>query len=252
MQRGGITLAVLVLSTACASQQRVDGTGDEPSGEIQAEILDPELGGWAEEFSDVKLDITSPTWNEVVPPGDVRVKFDLENYAVWQDGAHIHLVLDDQPYIAVYDGAGYVLEDVAPGAHLLRAFPSRPRHESIKASPDAFVMVRFVVGMEDGRYAVDPEAPLLTWSRPKGSYAGEAAQRILFDYYLTNVRLSQGGYRVRWTLDGEEHLATEWQPLWWENLAPGEHEIEVDLVDEKGAPVGNGGLGPTARTFTVK
>jgi hypothetical protein len=254
MQRMSIALAILAL-TACAGGkgERPAESAEGPSREAQQEARNLELDGWAEEFADVKLEIVSPKEGEVLPPGDVAVQLDLQNYEVWKDGAHVHLFLDGHPYIPIYDVSKPVmLDDVAPGAHVLRAFPSRPWHESIKSSPDAFAIVRFVVGEDDGKWAYDPEKPILTQSRPKGTYAGEQGKRILFDYYLTNAELSENGYRVRWTLDGEEHFATDWQPLWWENLAPGDHELSMELVDQDGAPVENGGLNRTTRTFTVK
>ena len=254
MQRVSILAATLALAACAAGKQaQSEGGPNGPSREAQQESRNLELDGWADEFADVKLTIASPQQGEVLKPGDVAVQLQLENYEVWKDGAHVHLFLDDHPYIPIYDVSQPVmLDDVAPGAHVLRAFPSRPWHESIKSSPDAFAIVRFVVGEDDGKWAYDPAKPILTQSRPKGTYAGENAKRILFDYYLKNAELSEGGYRVRWTLDGEEHFATDWQPLWWENLSEGDHELTMELVDQDGAPVENGGLNTTRRTFTVK
>lgn len=256
MQRSTLVAAIYVAfaAAACAggSQGRAPG-GEAPSREASAASRNLELGGWDEAFSDVRLAITSPAWGEVVPPGDVPVRFDLRNYEVWAGGAHIHLIVDNEPYIAIYDAdADWVVKDLAPGAHVLRAFPSRPWHESIKASPEAFAVVRFVVGTDDGKYPVEKDQPILTYSRPKGAYEGKDAERILFDYYLANVELGEDGHRVRWTLDGDENVATEWMPIWWEGLTPGDHEIRVELLDRDGKPVENGGLNSATRTFTVR
>jgi len=253
VQRVSIAILAVLALAACTGDKQSRGTAQEPSREVQQNARDPKLDGWAKQFSNVRLRIVAPQSGEVLPPGDVAVQFQLENYEVWKDGAHVHLVLDDHPYVPVYDvSQPFMLDDVAPGAHVLRAFPSRPWHESIKSSPDAFAIVRFVVGADDGRWAFDPQKPILTQSRPKGTYAGEQANRILFDYSLANAELSPTGYRVRWVLDGEENLATDWQATWWEGLIPGEHELAMDLVDQDGAPVDNGGLNRSTRRFTIK
>lgn len=254
MLRVSIAVAVFALAGACAGgKENGNPGGNQPSREAQQNARNLDLDGWAKEFANVSLAITAPRDGEVLPPGDVAVQFDLRNYEVWKDGAHIHLFLDDHPYVPVYDvSQPTMLDDVAPGAHVLRAFPSRPWHESIKSSPNAFSIVRFVVGQDDGKWAFDRSQPILTQSRPKGTYAGDQAKRILFDYYLTNAELAPDGYRVRWTLDGVENFATDWQPQWWENLAPGDHQLEMELVDQDGAYVDNGGLNRSTRTFQVK
>lgn len=246
------TVLVLALLAACAGPQKPEEPAAGHEGHAAANT-DRSLGGWAPEFQDVKLTIVEPRPGQVLETGDVRVTWDLQNYPLAQPGPHIHLIVDDQPYIAVYDATeGHELRGLAPGAHVIRSFPSRPWHESIKSSPDAFASVRFVVGQDDGKYPLDPGAPLFTFSRPKGEYAGEDARRIMFDWYLRNVELSEGGYRVRWVLDGAPNFATRWEPIWWENLAPGEHTIAAGLVDGTGQVVDNAGLNWTERTFTVK
>jgi hypothetical protein len=240
---------VLLLLAACSKQGRPDGHHEAHA----APNLDRALGGWAAEFAGVELELASPRDGAVLPSGDLTVTWELRDYPLAQPGPHIHLIVDDQPYIAVYDAQkGHALTGLAPGAHVIRSFPSRPWHESIKSSPRAFAMARFVVGQDDGKYPVDAQAPLFTFSRPKGEYAGEDARRIMFDFYLRNVQLSEGGYRVKWLLDGAEGFTAKWEPIWWENLAPGEHTIAAGLVDASGAVVQNGGLNWTERKFTVK
>lgn len=60
-------------------------------------------------------------------------------------GNHIHVILDNQPYEAYYDlSQPFELRNVVEGKHTLRAFPSRPWHESFK-NTGAFQMVTFTV-----------------------------------------------------------------------------------------------------------
>ena len=202
----------------------------------------------------ISLDIVSPAMGEVLSGPSVTVKFDLQNYEVYMDeetgkGQHIHVILDNQPYIPHYSTDPFTFEEVAPGTHTIRAFPSREWHESIK-DEDAFAMVTFHVGEEDGENVPDRMAPLLTYSRPKGEYAGEDGKRVMVDYWVRNCSLSEADYRVRMRVDGSAQDFILWEPYWLEDLTPGEHEITLELIDPERFPV-EGVFNTTTRTFTV-
>jgi hypothetical protein len=75
---------------------------------------------------------------------------DLKGYKPGKDpatgmGNHIHVILDNQPYEAYYNlDQPFELRNVTEGKHTIRAFPSRPWHESFK-NAGAFQMVTFTV-----------------------------------------------------------------------------------------------------------
>ena len=84
----------------------------------------------------------------------VHVVLDLQNYAIGRvedggDGQHVHVVLDDEPYVAVYDVTRGLRLDprrMTPGTHVLRVFPSAgPRdragalHHEARKNPDLLV-----------------------------------------------------------------------------------------------------------------
>src|SRR5262249_13752267 len=145
--------------------------------------------------------IDSPKPGETLPGPDVEVEFTLKNYEVYYDsttkkGQHIHFILDNLPYVPHFSTKPFEMEHIAVGTHTLRAFPSRAWHESIK-DPTAFSMVTFNVGKADGRDTLRPGAPLLTYSRPKGEYAGHAADSILVDYWVKNCKIGPKAYKVR-------------------------------------------------------
>ncbi len=223
---------------------------------------DTGIGGDAPIFKDVKLEFVSPKENSVgADSPNLDVVFRLSGYktpgappAPGEKAPHVHVILDNQPYQADYDATRpFVLKGLTPGAHTVRAFPSRPWHESIKA-PGAFAMVRFFVGKKEATKGKWPDLrkPLLTYSRPKGEYAGKDAERIMVDFWLTKAKLGPKAYKVRMTVDGKEWpLITVWKPLWLEGLAPGEHKVALDLLDKKGNAVENV-FNHTERTFTVK
>jgi hypothetical protein len=229
-----LALAVATVLGACAQSEEGDGAGGEGAT--------------------VSLRIVSPQMGETVAGPSVSIGFDLQNYEVYYDsttgkGQHIHVILDNEPYIPHYSAEPFVFEHLPPGTHTVRTFPSREWHESVK-DPGAFAMVTFHVEEADGMNTPAPDAPLLTYSRPKGEYAGEDAKRILVDYWLKNCELGQQDYRVRLRVDGHAQEFIDWDTYWLEDLGPGEHEISLELV----APGGNLVEGPfnrTKRTITI-
>ena len=188
----------------------------------------------------------------------------------------------------------FEMRNVAEGKHTLRVFPSRPWHESYKNegafqmveftvkgggdaskptttkdgqtmasptnSPAATAGASATPSREGKDYsssnagALNPTAPLLTYSRPKGEYKGEDADSIMIDFWLSNAKLqSDGGeYRVRYTVDGgEARYIDTWGPIWLSGWIAGKHTVKLELVDKSGNPVDNGGYNSTSREITV-
>lgn len=203
-------------------------------------------------------------------------------------GNHVHVILDNQPYEAYYNlGQEFELRNVTDGEHTLRVFPSRPWHESYK-NEGAFQMVKFNVkggGADTSKPAtangqpmsnanantaatpegkdmgtsnagdVDPAKPLLTYSRPKGDYTAADAAGIMIDFWLANAKLTGDGgtYRVRYSIDGAEpRFIEKWGPVWLGGWTPGSHTIRVELIDNSGNLVDNGGYNSTNRKITIK
>jgi hypothetical protein len=190
----------------------------------------------------------------------VPVMLDLRDYVVGPaerkpggagyvegSGQHVHVILDDEPYLAVYDVSKPVQVEVkSTGTHVVRAFPSAGPadakgakwHESRK-NAGAFAWVRFHVKEKGGPLAdFDGKRPLLTYSRPKGEYKLDGQDKalefpLLVDFYLSNVALEPRGYRVRMTFDGgKPEVYSEWKP----QVVPGEvgvgdHTVLLELID---------------------
>lgn len=102
--------------------------------------------------------------------------------------------------------------------------------------------------------AIDAAKPLLTYSRPKGEYKGADADPIMIDFWLTNAKLvgDGGQYRVRYTVgNGQPQFIDKWAPLWLAGWTSGKHSIKLELVDQNGNVVDNGGYNSTTREITV-
>lgn len=179
-------------------------------------------------------------------------------------GSHVHLIVDNHPYIRLDDVSSpldlralarqHLGGDLTEGSHLLRVFPSRMSHESVKTS-GAFAMAVIHVGRRTpaAEWPFDPRAPLLTYSRPKGCYGGDDAARILLDFYVTNTTLAADGHRVRLSIDGQAigEPITSWVPHYVTNLPAGEHTFLLELLDAAGAAVA-GPFNRTERRITTR
>jgi hypothetical protein len=144
-------------------------------------------------------------------------------------------VVNDRSYRAIYDiSEPVMLDDLPAGTHVVRAFPGRDWHESVKA-PGAFAQVAVVVGDGD---AAPFEGPTVVYSRPQGVYEGAAADSVLVDFYVDGVELSETATRLRLTLDGEQTFRiTAWRPHLLVGLSAGEHTLRMELLDADGNAV---------------
>jgi hypothetical protein len=196
--------------------------------------------------------ITAPAKDQVIAgdkANEFSVKLDVKNWATAQGSSHVHLILDNKPYKAIYDPKQPVKlnelaagEALAEGPHVLVAFPSRANHESVKTK-GALAVVPFWIGKKGDPKNDPSKKAMLVYSRPKGDYKGELANHVLIDFYLHNVTLAEGkhvsiavsGPGIDKPLEGKvEKFGT---PYYLENLQNGSYEIKLELRDKDGKPI---------------
>ena len=236
-----------------------------------------------------ELLVESPKEGETINSSTVKVKVggDLKGLEMGKDekgtGNHVHVILDNQPYAAHYMwNEGFELRNVSDGEHTLRMFASRPWHESYK-NEKAFKTVKFTVKNgeadetkpttdADGKKLADakkPEGsdikeskagdvdftkPLLTYSRPKGTYKGNNARAIMIDFWLSNTKLTGDGgeFKILYSINGSESKTLKkWEPIWLKGWKNGENTIKLELVDKDENLVKNGGYNSTTRKITI-
>jgi len=161
-------------------------------------------------------------------------------------GQHIHLIVDNSPYAAKYTNA--FAHEVADGEHTILAFLSRSYHESIKTA-SAHILKDVVVKDKAIVSSKDVTVPMLTYSRPKGTYVGDDTKKVMLDFYLSNLDMKDG-YSVKAEINGENHHIIKWQPYYIEGLPMGKNKITLTLM-KNGQPV-NTPLNPVTREFTLK
>ena len=200
-----------------------------------------------------------------VEAGTVDFDFSVENYELGAQtenagknglansgkGQHIHFILDNGPYSAHYESE--FSKDIEEGEHVLLAFLSRSYHEAVK-NPTSFVVKKIVAGEpnEEQKMDVDFSAEHLFYSRPKGTYKGEGAKKVLLDFFLVGTKISPEGNKVNVRInDGDEFLIDKWAPHVIENMPMGENKIELVLVDENLEPI-PGPFNAVTRTITLE
>ncbi|MBG1266414.1 hypothetical protein [Nostoc sp. WHI] len=198
-----------------------------------------------------QVTIVTPRPDEVLQDNKVTTSFQVKDLPIFKDpqlqlGPHLHVILDNQPYIPVYDlNQPLVLPDLSLGTHTLRVFASRPWHESFK-NEGAYAQTTFHVFTKTDDNNPNPNLPLLTYSRPQSSYGAEP---ILLDFYLTNAPLHLVGkekdneefsdWRIRVTINGESFIFDRWQAVYLKGFKPGKNWVKLEFLDNQGNPLKN-------------
>jgi hypothetical protein len=210
-----------------------------------------------------QVKILSPLQDEILQKEDVTVDLQVKDLSIfkdpqWQLGPHLHVFLDNQPYQPVYDlNQPLVLKALSPGTHTLRVFASRPWHESFK-NEGAYAQTTFHIFTKTEDNNPDSSLPLLTYSRPQGSYGAEP---ILLDFYLTNAPLhivaednpdsTVSNWRIRCTINGESFIFDRWQSVYLKGFKPGKNWVKLEFLDNQGNSVKNA-FNTTARLITYE
>lgn len=193
---------------------------------------------------------------------DFAIKLDVKNWKTGTGDAHIHVILDNKPYKAIYDTKAPIKlselagADIAEGHHVLVAFPSRANHESVK-TPGALTMIDFFVGKKQKVSHDVTKQPTLIYSRPKGEYKGDAATRVLVDFQLASTTLTEGkthvGIHVSGPgIDGDlTKKATAFgPPFYLEHLHAGSYKLTLELIGADGKVI-DGPWNTTSREITI-
>lgn len=240
-----LPLSFVLLTIACKRSENSDNKEDKnislqekTKGDIRISPVTD-----SPDFSEAKLYMKTPKVTD--REGEVSFEYTINNFKLGNQtpdadtkkcansaqGQHIHLIIDDEPYIALYRPMHEV--KLKEGNHVVLSFLSRSYHESLKHK-DAFVLKTFRVGKETSDKPMDIKAPMLFYSRPKGEYTGEDTKRVLLDFYLVNTDLAKDGNQVRAVINGKEFMLDRWVPYMIEGLPMGENTIQLELVDKDG------------------
>ena len=222
----------------------------EKIAEVPTPSLIQELGKIFDRYQP-QVTILSPQNDRVFEGTTVKVELQVQDLPIFKNeelkmGPHLNFFVDNQPYRAIYStNEPIVLENLAPGTHTIRVFASRPWHESFK-NEGAYAQTTFHILTPTDDNNPDPNLPLLTYSRPQGTYGAEP---IMLDFYLTNAPLHLvaqsdpkdeiADWRIRVTVNGETFLMDTWQPIYLKGFEQGENWVQLEFIDENGNTVKN-------------
>jgi hypothetical protein len=167
-------------------------------------------------------------------------------------GQHIHFILDNNPYVALYEPK-HTATVANNTEHYLLIFLSRSYHESVK-NKEAAAIYHFRID-EKGKLQKleEPKTPMVFYSRPKGDYLGKDTANVLFDFYVWNANLGND-YKVNAKItsgDAEKTVdITEWKPQFLQNLRMGKSSITLTLMDKDGKAV-EGPMTNVTREFNL-
>lgn len=198
-----------------------------------------------------QVKIISPKIDQNFDETSIKVQLKVEDYPLFKNeekqmGNHLHLILDNEPYRPIYNlDQPIILENLTPGTHTLRVFPVKPWHESFKNN-GAYAQTTFHILTKSEDNNPDPNLPLLTYSRPTGTYGAEP---IMLDFYLTNTPLhlvaqenpqdQVKDWRIKVTINGQTFLLDSWQPIYLTGFNKGNNWVKLEYIDESGNEVKN-------------
>lgn len=200
----------------------------------------------AKDFPEATLSISSITAEKIgTDSAKLNVKYNVHNFNLTEqtehthhmanshEGQHIHFILDNTPYAALYKPEHTVTVPLN-SEHYLMSFLSRSFHESIKTA-NASKLVKFKINA-DAKIEELPKVtePSLFYSRPKGEYKGADTKTVLLDFFIENTTLAADGNKVKANINGQEFLLDQWTPYEILNLPMGENTIRLTLVDKDG------------------
>lgn len=238
----GLALSSAVILTACNETAKNE---TEETTELSTIKVNPVAD--SKQFPGAELKVASITAEKVSADSALlTVKYEVMNFTLTEhtddpnaghmansaEGQHIHFILNNTPYAALYKPEHTVMVKLN-SEHNLLSFLSRSYHESIK-EPTAAVLKHFTVN-EEGQVIEkeSPTEPALFYSRPKGEYAGEDTNKILLDFYLANTTLDDG-YKVEAKVNDETFVLDQWVPYEIEGAPKGELTVQLTLLDKEG------------------
>jgi hypothetical protein len=240
--------ALLSLASCGGSSSTSDLSSDSTvvDGSAQAALTIVPMNG-SPEFPDARLSIKQV---KAVPQGEdsvqVTIDYDVKNYELKnqtsdaeskncnnsKDGQHIHFILDNAPYVALYEPTR-TFTVAKNSEHYLMSFLSRSYHESVK-SEGAAVLYRFAIDEKGNLKKLEPEQkPMVFYSRPKGDYLGDDTQNVLLDFYIYNATLGKD-VRLKADINGTTFDIEQWQPYFIQNAPMGDLQVNLQLTDMNG------------------
>ncbi len=259
--------AAALLAASCNNTNSGDAKSGQPAAATRPDITLADFPA-SPDFPNAKLAITSMSATKSGDSAKLAFAFEVTDYKLKAQtgdahgkrcnnsdkGQHIHFILDNRPYVALYEPKH---EATVPlnSEHYLLCFLSRSYHESVK-SPGAMAVAHFKIDANGGLQTLDvPKMPMLFYSRPKGDYLGGDTANILLDFYPVNAALGND-LRVKVDVKNEatgktaSFMLNEWKAHFLQNLGTGKANVSLSFVDKDGKEI-TGPMSSISRTINL-
>jgi len=248
MNKLTVLLGMLVISifmVSCAGEKQAEQT------EMPEEVMAPEITltplEGSPEFPEASLTLADIP--SAADDSSFKFAFNVSGYTLGAQttpatpnnlansgkGQHIHFIVNNGPYSAHYEPEFTSNKFKEDGNYVILAFLSRSYHESVKniVDPSSVVVTQINKG---GAEEADLSAPHMFYSRPKGTYSGEGAKKVLLDFFLLNTDLAPEGNQVRVTINegAAVFMVDTWRPYVLEGAPMGTLTVKLELLDAAG------------------
>ena len=196
-----------------------------------------------------RLELLSPAADSLVPAGPWTLRLLVSDWPLLQSpslgpGAHVVVQLDGEAPVRAFDASadGVVeleMPALTPGSHRLVAYAALPWGEAVSAR-QARLNWRLHRGLRNQVALPDEAAPQLV---AIGAPSLAATRPVPINWLLLNaplqhLRPDDEQWRLRLSLEGSSVVLDRAQPLWLSGLKPGEHFLQLDLLDASGELLG--------------
>jgi hypothetical protein len=222
-------IMLCVAFSSCASRKGAD----------EKKILAPREASVVDPANPPMARIEGLSANELVT-GEKVLILSIDNYPMEQDWQGMEVALNDLDPERFYQNRvewKLPLDRLNKGANIVRIYPVRSWGESVK-EPSAFAFVPFFYESKAGLSWVAPQRPILTLVSPRGTYQGEDAKKILFDFMVQNPEKTKQTYTVHYTLNGTKLKLNTGRAYHFYNLPEGDYELRVEVVNQREIPLG--------------
>lgn len=257
-------LCALILTTFCSvcSAAEYEPRAANPS-EVRLVPVQP-----TPQAENIEVFISFPEDQRIVRKTPIEVQLRLDGYPIGNEsdfarkkeiyndrqGQSVRVFIDDEPYFSIFESFIDTLDDnniyyeqlltknipfsLKAGTHVIRAFPVRSYGESLKDTGCFKASIFYFQNQNSNVFDVDLNQPFITYNEPQGKYPYKLNRPLLLDFYVTNLVLSKDGYKVRFTIDGQnQRILTDWVPYYIYGLRQGTHTFRLELLDPQNKKV---------------
>lgn len=226
-----VILAIYLVLASCATKKSARLEPQDSLAQKDPSVLDP--------LKLPQLKITGLAPDELVTePRSVEIS--VENYPMEDGWQGFEVAINDQEPRRFHKSPATFeipVENLRKGANLFKVYLVRAWGESVKI-PEAFAAVPFFFGSKTGLSWVAPNRPILTLVSPRGTYKGDAAKKLLFDFIVQTPDKVQKTHKVHYTLNGKKLGLESGKSYSFYNFVPGDYELRVEVVNARGIPLG--------------